>query len=191
PPCRRWCRVPARPGPPGCGPMPATTGRSAAAVRRWWPIGSRTAAAATARRVTWQDSPARCRSTAIPQSPSSSSAGRPNSGASPARGKLADAIRSARRRRDDLERFLDDGRIEIDTNIVERAIRPQVHHPQERSPGPTAAAAPGTIATLQTTAKLNGVDPDALLKITLECIADGWPNRHIDALMPWNHQDRA
>jgi hypothetical protein len=38
--------------------------------------------------------------------------------------KLAEAIRYARSRRDVLERFLDDGRIEIDSNIVERAIRP-------------------------------------------------------------------
>ena len=38
----------------------------------------------------------------------------------PGKGKLAEAIRYALRRRDDLERFLDDGRIEIDTNIVER-----------------------------------------------------------------------
>jgi transposase len=43
------------------------------------------------------------------------------------------------------------------------------------------------LATLLTTAKMNGVDPFAWLKQTLERIAKGWPNRDIEALMPWNY----
>ena len=43
----------------------------------------------------------------------------------PPRGSLADAIRYALTRWDALCRFLDDGRIELDNNTVERAIRPQ------------------------------------------------------------------
>ncbi|MBB4365243.1 hypothetical protein GGD65_006309 [Bradyrhizobium sp. CIR18] len=39
--------------------------------------------------------------------------------------KLAEAIRYAVSRRPLFERFLTDGRIELDSNIVERAIRPQ------------------------------------------------------------------
>ncbi|MFK3668517.1 IS66 family transposase, partial [Ochrobactrum teleogrylli] len=39
--------------------------------------------------------------------------------------KTAEAIRYAFTRREALERFLTDGRVEIDSNIVERAIRPQ------------------------------------------------------------------
>ncbi|MFK4826041.1 IS66 family transposase, partial [Paenochrobactrum sp. BZR 588] len=39
--------------------------------------------------------------------------------------KTAEAIRYALTRREALQRFLTDGRIEIDSNIVERAIRPQ------------------------------------------------------------------
>lgn len=39
--------------------------------------------------------------------------------------KLAEAIRYATSRRAIFERFLTDGRIELDSNIVERAIRPQ------------------------------------------------------------------
>ena len=39
--------------------------------------------------------------------------------------KTAEAIRYALSRRDALEQFLADGRVEIDSNIVERAIRPQ------------------------------------------------------------------
>ena len=38
--------------------------------------------------------------------------------------KLAEAIRYALSRWDGLTRFLDDGRIEIDSNVVERTIRP-------------------------------------------------------------------
>jgi hypothetical protein len=41
-----------------------------------------------------------------------------------ARSRLAEAIRYALTRWDPLCRFLDDGRIELDTNPVERAIRP-------------------------------------------------------------------
>ncbi len=42
----------------------------------------------------------------------------------PLRGKLADAIRYALTRWHGLTRFLHDGRVELDTNPVERAIRP-------------------------------------------------------------------
>jgi hypothetical protein len=38
----------------------------------------------------------------------------------------ADAIRYAFNHREGLTRFLDDGRIELDTNLVERSIRPIV-----------------------------------------------------------------
>lgn len=43
----------------------------------------------------------------------------------PGKSKLAEAIRYAVNRREILERFLHDGRIELDNNTVERAIRPQ------------------------------------------------------------------
>ncbi len=43
-----------------------------------------------------------------------------------------------------------------------------------------------TIATLLTTAKMNGVDPHAWLTQTLQRIAGGWPNSQIADLMPWN-----
>ena len=42
----------------------------------------------------------------------------------PARGLTAEAIRYALNHWDGLQRFLDDGRIELDTNSVERAMRP-------------------------------------------------------------------
>lgn len=39
------------------------------------------------------------------------------------KGKLADAIRYALSRWEGLTRFIDDGRIELDNNVVERSIR--------------------------------------------------------------------
>src|SRR6201981_3400971 len=101
--------------------------------------------------------------------------------------KLAEAIRYATSRRAALERFLSDGRIEIDSNTVERAIRPQTITRKNalfagsHGGGRTWA----TIATLLQTAKMNDVDPHAWLTQTLERIAQGWPISQIDALMPW------
>ena len=107
-----------------------------------------------------------------------------------AKSKLAEAIRYGLARRRALERFLDDGRVEIDSNIVERLIRTQAITRKNAifagSDGGGRAWA--TIATLLTTAKINGVDPYAWLKLTLERLAAGWPNRDLDALMPWNYQ---
>jgi hypothetical protein len=57
--------------------------------------------------------------------------------------KLAEAIRYATSRRVALKRFLTHARIEIDSNIVERAIRPQTITKSSPSPAPTAAAGPG------------------------------------------------
>lgn len=103
--------------------------------------------------------------------------------------KLAEAICYATERRATLELFLSDGRAEIDSNIVERAIRPQTI---TRKNALFAGSDGGgrtwaTIATLLTTAKMNSIDPFAWLKQTLERIANGWPKRDIEALMPWNY----
>lgn len=104
--------------------------------------------------------------------------------------KPAEAIRYALGRRTALERFLADGRIELDSNTVERAIRPQTI---TRKNALFAGSDGGgrtwaTIATLLATAKMNQVDPHAWLAQTLERIANCWPNSDIDALMPWNYQ---
>ena len=95
-----------------------------------------------------------------------------------------------RPRREALERFLIDGRVEIDSNIVERAIRPQTI---TRKNALFAGSDGGgrtwaTIATLLQTAKMNDVDPHAWLAQTLERIAKGWPISQIEKLMPWNYK---
>ncbi len=106
----------------------------------------------------------------------------------PRKAKTAEVIRYALPRRADLEHFLHDGRVELDSNIVERAIRPQTI---TRKNALFAGSDGGgrtwaTLATLLTTAKLNGIDPHAWLTLTLERIASGWSNRQLDDLMPWH-----
>lgn len=104
--------------------------------------------------------------------------------------KLAEAIRYATSRRAALERFLADGRTEIDSNIVERAIRPQtiVRKNALFAGSDGGGSTWATIATLLQTAKMNSVDPLAWLTQTLDRIANRWPISQIDQLMPWNHQ---
>lgn len=77
--------------------------------------------------------------------------------------KLAEAIRYAVARREIFGRFLTDGLIELDSNIVERAIRPQTITRKNSlfacSDGGRRTWA--TIATLLQTCKMNNVDPAA------------------------------
>ena len=101
--------------------------------------------------------------------------------------KLAEAIRYALSRWPGLTRFIDDGRIEVDSNIVERAIRPLALSRKNAlfagSDGGGEAWA--TIASLIETCKLNHVDPQAYIAETLTKIANGHPNSGIDDLLPW------
>lgn len=103
--------------------------------------------------------------------------------------KLAEALRYAISRRAIFERFLTDGRIELDSNIVERAIRPQaITRKNSLFAGSDGGGRTwATIATLLQTAKMNNLDPLAWLTQTLERIANGWPSSEIDARMPWKY----
>jgi transposase len=101
--------------------------------------------------------------------------------------KLAEAIRYALARWEGLTRFLDDGRIEIDSNTVERSIRPIALN---RKNALFAGSDGGgenwaVIASLVETCKLNGVDPHVYLADALAKIVNGHPNRQIDDLLPW------
>jgi transposase len=106
----------------------------------------------------------------------------------PPRSGLADAIRYVLNRWSDLGRFIDDGRIELDTNTVERAIRPialgRKNHLFAGSDG--GAARWAVVASLLTTAKLNDVEPFAYLKNVLERMCSGHPMSRLDDLLPWN-----
>jgi transposase len=106
----------------------------------------------------------------------------------PPRSGLADAIRYALVRWPALCRFLEDGRVELDTNSVERAIRPialgRKNHMFAGSDG--GADRWAIVSSLITTAKLNAVEPHAYLKDVLERLSQGYPVRRLDELLPWN-----
>jgi transposase len=101
--------------------------------------------------------------------------------------KLAEAIRYALSRWQGLTRFLDDGRIEIDSNVVERSIRPiALNRKNALFAGSDGGAVHwAVIASLIETCKLNGVEPLAYLTDVLTRIVNGHPNRRIDDLLPW------
>jgi hypothetical protein len=101
--------------------------------------------------------------------------------------KLAEAIRYALSRWEGLTRFLDDGRIEIDSNVVERSIRPIALN---RKNALFAGSDGGgehwaIIASLIETCKLCDVDPQTYLADVITKIVNGHPNSQIDDLLPW------
>ena len=101
--------------------------------------------------------------------------------------KLAEAIRYALSRWAGLSRFLDDGRIEIDSNVVERAIRPiALNRKNALFAGSDGGAEHwAVVASLVETCKLNGVDPQAYLVDVITRIVAGHPQSQIDDLLPW------
>ena len=103
------------------------------------------------------------------------------------KGKIADIIRYGLKRRDGLTRFLDDGTIEMDNNVVERSIRPITLNRKNAlfAGSDEGGAAWGIIASLIETSKLNKVEPNRYLTDVLTKIAQGWPNSKLDELLPW------
>ena len=100
----------------------------------------------------------------------------------------AEAIRYGLSRKSEFKRFLDDGRVDIDNNSMERTIRPQtITRKNALFAGSVAGGqAWAKIASLPVTARLNDINATAWLTLTLERIAKGWPNKQIDELLPWN-----
>jgi len=107
---------------------------------------------------------------------------------------LAKAMRYATRHWPGLVAFLDDGRIEMDTNTVERVIRPiTLTRKNALFAGSDGGARHWAIAmTLIQTAKLNGVEPMAWLTDVLERVVSGrTKSQDLNTLLPWNWQPDA
>ncbi len=109
---------------------------------------------------------------------------------------IAEAFRYALTRWSGLTRFLDDGRIEIDSNAVERTIRPlALNRKNALFAGSDGGGEHWAIlASLIETCKLNGLDPQAYLADVFARLVAGHPVNRLDELLPWNwaaaHQTR-
>ena len=104
-----------------------------------------------------------------------------------AKATIADEIRYGLNHWDGLTRFLDDGRIELDTNIVERGIRPIVLNRKNAlfAGHDEGAENWACIASLIETCKLTGVDPQTYFADVLTRLVNLWPASRLDELMPW------
>jgi transposase len=102
---------------------------------------------------------------------------------------LAKAMRYTLRHWDGLTLFLDDGRLEMDNNVVERAIKPVViTRKNSLFAGSDSGARHWAVAnTLIQSCKLNGVEPLAYLTDVLQRIVSGRTRSHqLHTLLPWN-----
>ena len=111
-----------------------------------------------------------------------------NLGRVPKGGKLGAALRYGLNHWDGLCRYLDDGRIEIDSNTVERSIRGIALNRKNAlfAGHDEGAQSWAMIASLIETCKLNSVDPLAWMTDTLTKLVNcSVPASRIDDLMPW------
>jgi len=85
------------------------------------------------------------------------------------------------------EPVLDDGRIDLDTNPVERSIRPvALGRKNSLFAGSDGGARRwAVVGSLVETAKLNGVEPYAWLRDVLSKIVEGHQQQRLDKLLPW------
>ncbi len=107
----------------------------------------------------------------------------------PGQSKLAVAIRYVLGHWTGLTVYLTDGRVEIDSNTVERSIRPiALGRKNTLFAGSDGGARHWAIAaSLINSAKLSGLDPAAYLADILDRIVSGQvKTSHLDELLPWN-----
>lgn len=106
-----------------------------------------------------------------------------------ARSPLAEALRYAVKLKPQLLTYTDDGRLEIDNNLAENALRGICVGRKNwlfagADCGGERAAA---MYSLIETAKLNGVNPQVWLADVLDRSGKGHPINRIDELLPWNY----
>ncbi|TJZ88349.1 IS66 family transposase [Paracoccus gahaiensis] len=109
----------------------------------------------------------------------------------PGKGDLARAFRYGLSRWPSFCLFLEDGRVAIDNNAAERALRPiGIGRKNWLFAGAdTGAETLARAMTIIETAKMNGLDPQAYLADVLDRINDHMINR-LDELLPWNWAPR-
>jgi transposase len=100
---------------------------------------------------------------------------------------IAEAIRYGLNHWNGLVRFLEDGRIELDTNIVERGMRPiALNRKNALFAGHDGGAENwACLASLIETCKLHGVEPQAYFADVLTKLVNLWPESCLDELLPW------
>jgi hypothetical protein len=106
-----------------------------------------------------------------------------------AKSPLAKAIKYSLAHWPGLTLFLDDGRIEVDSNTVERTMRGiALGRKNSLFAGDDGGAESWAIlASLLQTAKLNGLDPFTWLSDVLERMVSGEVKSHeLDQLLAWN-----
>jgi transposase len=102
---------------------------------------------------------------------------------------LAEAINYTLGHWEGLTVFLTDGRVEVDTNTVERSMRPIALGRKNSlfSGSEGGAESWAILASLLNTAKLNGLDPQTYLCDVLERIVSGRTKNHqLHELLAWN-----
>ena len=100
---------------------------------------------------------------------------------------IGKAIQYSLGRWDALTRYASDGRLAIDNNPAERALRTIAVTRKNylflgSDEGGRRAAA---IYTIVESAKLNGLNPQAYLADVIDRLAKGWPRSRLAELMPW------
>lgn len=105
----------------------------------------------------------------------------------PGKSELAKAFRYGLSRWPSFCLFLEDGRVAMDNNAAERALRPiGIGRKNWLFAGAdTGAETLARAMTIIETAKMNGIDPQAYLADVLDRIHDHKINR-LDELLPWN-----
>lgn len=100
---------------------------------------------------------------------------------------LGKALAYMLKRQDGFRLFLADGRVDMDSNLVENAIRsPAMNRRNALFAGHDEGGRSwARFASLIGTCKVNGVDPYAYLVDLFTRLANGHLDKDIDALMPW------
>jgi len=106
---------------------------------------------------------------------------------------LGEAMAYMLKRQDGFRLFLEDGRVDIDSNLVENAIRsPAMNRRNALFAGHDEGGRNwARFASLIGTCKLNGVEPYAYLKDLFTRLANGHLDKNIEELMPWAYARQA